>query len=46
MIITNIFFGVALAISIFFAVCFVVLFICYLVIYNRVNKNFKAVKHD
>lgn len=46
MTITNIFFIVALIISIFFTICLVVLFICYTLIYNRVNKNFKAVKHD
>lgn len=46
MTITNIFFIVALIISIFFTICLVVLFICYALIYNRVNKNFKVVKHD
>ena len=46
MTLTNLFFGLALGISLFFAVCFCALFIAYLVIYHRVNKNFKAVDHD
>ena len=39
---TNIFFNIAVGISVFFALCF----IAYTVIYHRVNKNFKAVDHD
>lgn len=46
MTLTNLFFGLALGISLFFAICFGALFISYLVIYHRVNKNFKAVDHD
>lgn len=46
MTLTNLFFGLALGISLFFAICFCTLFIAYLVIYHRVNKNFKAVDHD
>ena len=43
---TNIFFNIAVGISVFFALCFIVLFVAYTVIYRRVNKNFKAVDHD
>ena len=43
---TNIFFIFALVLSLFFASCFLILFICYLVIFNKVNRNFKVVKHD
>lgn len=44
---TNLFFTISLVLSLFFALSFVILFIFYLVIYNRVNKNFRAVKqHD
>ena len=43
---TNIFFNIAVGISVFFASCFIVLFVAYTVIYRRVNKNFKAVDHD
>lgn len=43
---TDLFFNVALAISLFFTGCFLVLFICYLVIYHRVNRYFKAVDND
>jgi hypothetical protein len=46
MTLTNIFFGLALGISFFFALCFVIMFISYTVIYHRVNKNFKGVDHD
>ena len=43
---TNLFFNIGLGISHFFAACFVTLFISYLVILERVNKNFKAVDDD
>ena len=43
---TNLFFNIGLGISLFFAACFVTLFISYLVILERVNKNFKAVDDD
>ena len=43
---TNIFFNIAVGISVFFALCLIVLFVAYTVIYRRVNKNFKAVDHD
>ena len=43
---TNIFFNIAVGISVFFAFCLIVLFVAYTVIYHRVNKNFKAVDHD
>ena len=44
---TEVFFIVSMVLSIFFAISFFVLFIYYLVIYNRVNKNFRAVtRHD
>ncbi|MFT8425929.1 MAG: hypothetical protein ABF630_10740 [Liquorilactobacillus sp.] len=43
---TALFFIVALIISGFFAIVIVILFICYLIIFQRVNKNFKAVDND
>ncbi|MDT9564547.1 hypothetical protein [Streptococcus mutans] len=43
---TNLFFNIGLGISLFFEACFVTLFISYLVILERVNKNFKAVDDD
>ncbi|WP_019322086.1 hypothetical protein [Streptococcus mutans] len=43
---TNLFFNIGLGISLFFAACFVTLFISYLVILERVNKNFKAVDDE
>ncbi|EMC29909.1 hypothetical protein SMU85_01484 [Streptococcus mutans ST6] len=43
---TNLFFNIGLGISLFFVACFVTLFISYLVILERVNKNFKAVDDD
>lgn len=43
---TNLFFNIGLGFSLFFAACFVTLFISYLVILERVNKNFKAVDDD
>ena len=43
---TNIFFNIAVGISVIFDMCFIVLFVAYTVIYHRVNKNFKAVDHD
>ena len=44
---TEVFFIISMVLSIFFAISFFVLFIYYLVIYNRVNKNFRAVTcHD
>ena len=44
---TEVFFIISMVLSIFFAISFLVLFIYYLVIYNRVNKNFRAVtRHD
>ena len=46
MTLTNIFFNIAVGISVFFALCFIVLFVAYMVIDHRVNKNFKAVDHD
>ena len=46
MTLTTIFFNIAIRISLFFALCFIVLFVDYMMIYHRVNKNFKAVDHD
>lgn len=46
MTLTNTFFIIAIGISAFFVISFVVLFVCYLTIYNRVNRNFKAVDYD
>ena len=46
MTLTNLFFIVSISISVFFAISFVILFIYYLVIYSRVNNNFRMVKHD
>ena len=44
---TEVFFIISMVLSIFFAISFLVLFIYYLVIDNRVNKNFRAVtRHD
>lgn len=43
---TGFFFILALIISVFFGVCTIALFICHLVIFHRVSKNFKAVKKD
>lgn len=44
---TEVFFIISMVLSIFFAISFLILFIYYLVIYNRVNKNFRAVtRHD
>ena len=43
MTLTTIFFNIAISISLFFALCFIVLFVAYMMIYHRVNKNFKAV---
>lgn len=46
MTLTNIFFGIALGLSFAFGICFIILFVAYNILYHRVNKNFKAVKHD
>ena len=46
MTLTELFFGIALGLSLFFGICFVILFIAYSILYHRVNKNFKAVNHD
>ena len=46
MTLTTIFFNIAISISLFFALCFIVLFVAYMMIDHRVNKNFKAVDHD
>ena len=46
MTLTNHYFVLALGISLIYELCFCALFIAYLVIYHRVNKNFKAVDHD
>jgi hypothetical protein len=43
---TALFFILSLIISSFFAFVIVILFICYLIIFQRVNKNFKAVDRD
>ena len=44
---TEVFFIISMVLSIFFAISFLVLFIYYLGIYNRVNKNFRAgTRHD
>ncbi|WP_169790605.1 hypothetical protein [Liquorilactobacillus sucicola] len=43
---TDVFFVLALIISAFFAFCTVGFFILHLVIYHRINKNFKAVEKD
>ena len=45
MIITNLFFVFALSISLLFVITFIVLFIQYTIIYERVSHNFKAVEH-
>lgn len=41
---TDIFFYIATAITAVFALCVSILLVCYLTIYERVNKNFRAVK--
>lgn len=46
MTLTNLFFNMAVGISVFFVSCFIVLFVDYMMIYHSVNKNFKAVHHD
>lgn len=46
MTLTNLFFNMAVGISVFFVLCFIVLFVDYMMIYRSVNKNFKAVHHD
>lgn len=46
MTLTNLFFNMAVGISVFFVLCFIVLFVDYMMIYHSVNKNFKAVYHD
>ena len=46
MTLTNLFFNMAVGISVFFVLCFIVLFVAYMMIYHSVNKNFKAVHHD
>ena len=54
MTLTNLFFNMAVGISVFFVLCFIVffvlcfivLFVDYMMIYHSVNKNFKAVHHD
>lgn len=46
MTLTDLFFRIALGVSFFFGICFAILFIAYNILYYRVNKNFKAVKHD
>ena len=46
MTLTNLFFNMAVGISVFFVLCFSVLFVDYMMIYHSVNKNFKAVHHD
>ena len=43
---TDTFFYIALTISLFFSACFLLLFICYMVIYHKVNRYFKAVNND
>ena len=45
MTITNLFFVFALSISLVFVITFIVLFIQYTIIYERVSHNFKAVEH-
>ena len=45
MTITNLFFVFALSISLLFVITFIVLFIQYTIIYERVSHNFKAVEH-
>ena len=46
MTLTNLFFNMAVGISVFFVLCFFVLFVDYMMFYHSVNKNFKAVHHD
>ena len=46
MTLTNLFFNIAVGISVFFVLCFIVLLVDYMMIYHSVNKNFKAVHHD
>ena len=46
MTLTNLFFNMAVGISVFFVLCFIVLFVDYMMTYHSVNKNFKAVHHD
>ena len=45
MTITNLFFVFALSISLLFVITFIVLFIQYTIIYERVSPNFMAVEH-
>ena len=45
MTITNLFFVFALSISLLFVITFIVLFIQYTIIYERVSHNVKAVEH-
>ena len=46
MTLTELFFGIALGLSLAFGICFIILFVAYKVLYHRVNKNFRAVNHD
>ena len=46
MTLTELFFGIALGLSLTFGICFIILFIAYNILYHRVNKYFKAVNHD
>lgn len=44
MTLTDFFFYIATGVTGLFAICVLILLICYLTIYERVNKNFRAVK--
>ncbi len=43
---TTLFFKISAVISIFFALCFIVLFACYFFVHNKANKSFKVVDSD
>lgn len=46
MTLTDMFFYVALGMTLLFAVCVVVLLFSYFMIYERVNKNFRTIHQD
>ena len=43
---TELFFRLALGVSFTFSICFVILFVAYMINYHGVNNIFKAVNHD
>ncbi len=46
MTLTDIFFYIVTGMTMLFAACVFVLLICYFIIFERVNKNFRTVKDD